>query len=97
MRSFILNVFPSLKNQPTANKRHNEDNEEKIMRDMTLKAILSESMSDEAAYSLVHFIGNLACALECIYYDQIQRYHQKVEENFYDSVARLKIEGFNKE
>ena len=54
-------------------------------------------MSDEAAYGLVHFIGNLACALECIYYDQIQRYHQKVEENFYDSVARLKIEGFNKE
>ncbi len=67
------------------------------MRDMTLKAILSESMSDEAAYHLVHFIGSLACALECLYYDQIQRYHQKVEENFYNSIARLKITEFNKE
>lgn len=67
------------------------------MRNMTLKAILSESMSDEAAYNLVHFIGNLACTLECIYYDQIQRYHRKVEEDFYDSMARLKIKRFNKE
>ncbi len=54
---------------------------------MTLKAILSESMSDEAAYNLVHFIGNLACTLECIYCDQIERYHRKVEEDFYDSMA----------
>lgn len=57
------------------------------MRDMTLKAILSESMSDEAAYNLVNFIGNLACTLECIYYDQIDRYHRKIEEEFYDSMA----------
>lgn len=57
------------------------------MRDMTLQAILSDSMSDEAAYNLVNFIGNLACTLECIYCDQIERYHRKVEEEFYDSMA----------
>lgn len=57
------------------------------MRDMTLKAILSESMSDEAAYNLVHFIGNLACTLECIYCGQIDRYHRKIEEEFYDSMV----------
>jgi len=57
------------------------------MRDMTLKAILSESMSDEAAYNLVHFIGTLACTLESIYCEQIERYHQKVEEEFYESMA----------
>ena len=57
------------------------------MRDMTLQAILSDSMSDEAAYNLVNFIGNLACTLECIYWDQIERYHRKVEEEFYDSMA----------
>ena len=57
------------------------------MRDMTLKAILSESMSDEAAYNLVNFIGNLACTLESIYCDQIDRYHRKIEEEFYDSMA----------
>lgn len=56
------------------------------MRDMTLKAILSESMSDEAAYNLVHFIGNLACTLESIYHDQIDRYHRKIEKEFYDSM-----------
>lgn len=56
------------------------------MHDVTLKTILSKSMSDEAAYNLVSFVGKLACALECIYCDQIERYHEKVEEEFYDSM-----------
>lgn len=56
------------------------------MRDMTLNALLSESMSDEAAYNLVNFLGDLARTLECIYHGQLQRHHRKVEEEFYSSM-----------
>lgn len=57
------------------------------MRDMTLNALLSESMSDEAAYNLVNFLGDLTRTLECIYHAQLQRHHRKVEEEFYDSMS----------
>lgn len=57
------------------------------MRDMTLSALLSESMSDEAAYNLVNFLGDLARTLECIYHIQLQRHHRKVEEEFYNSMS----------
>ena len=56
------------------------------MRDMMLSALLSESMSDEAAYNLVNFLGDLARTLECIYQTQLQRHHKKVEEEFYSSM-----------
>ena len=59
------------------------------MRDMTLNALLSESMSDEAAYNLVNFLGDLARTLECIYHTQLQRHHRKVEEEFYDSMSHV--------
>lgn len=57
------------------------------MRDMMLDALLPESMSDEAAYNLVHFLGDLTRTLECIYHAQIQRHHRKVESEFYYSMA----------
>lgn len=57
------------------------------MRDMTLNALLPESMSDEAAHVLVNFLGDLTLTLECIYQTQIQRHHRKVEEEFYDSMS----------
>jgi hypothetical protein len=57
------------------------------MRDMTLNALLPESMSDEAAYVLVHFLADLVSTLECIYHDQLQCHHRKVEKEFYDSMA----------
>ena len=57
------------------------------MRDMMLDAILPESMSDEAAYNLVNFFGDLARTLECIYHDQIRRHHEKVELEFYCSMS----------
>ncbi len=52
------------------------------MRDMMLDALLPESMSDEAAYHLVYFIGNLARTLECIYHLQIKRHASQIEEEF---------------
>jgi hypothetical protein len=57
------------------------------MRDMMLDALLPESMSDEAAYNLVNFFGELTRTLECIYHVQIQRHHQKVESEFYYSMS----------
>lgn len=57
------------------------------MRDMTLGALLSESMSDEAAYHLVNFFGDLARTLECIYHIQLERHLRKAEEEFYYSMA----------
>lgn len=57
------------------------------MRDMMLDVLLPESMSDEAAYILVNFLGDLTNTLECIYYDQIQRRHRKVEAEFYYSMS----------
>ena len=54
---------------------------------MTLKSLLSESMSDEAAYNLVNFIGDLARTLECIYHAQLERHHRKIEEEFYASMS----------
>ncbi|HAT1959261.1 TPA: hypothetical protein JBB81_02790 [Legionella pneumophila subsp. pneumophila] len=57
------------------------------MRDMMLDALLPESMSDEAAYKLVNFLGDLTRTLECIYHAQIQRHHQKVESEFYYSMS----------
>ena len=57
------------------------------MRDMMLDALLPESMSDEAAYNLVYFLGDLTRTLECIYQTQIQRHHQKIESEFYYSMS----------
>ncbi len=57
------------------------------MRDMMLDALLPESMSDEAAYNLVNFLGDLTRTLECIYHTQIRRHHQKVESEFYYSMS----------
>ena len=57
------------------------------MLDMTLSALLSESMSDEAAYNLVNFMGDLSRTLECIYHTQIRRHHDKVEAAFYSSMS----------
>lgn len=57
------------------------------MRDMTLSALLPDSMSDEAAYNLVNFLGDLARTLESIYHTQLQRHHRKVEEEFYCSMS----------
>lgn len=57
------------------------------MRDMMLDALLPESMSDEAAYNLVNFLENLTNTLECIYHNQIQRHHRKVETEFYYSMS----------
>ncbi len=57
------------------------------MRDMMLDGLLPESMSDESAYNLVNFLGDLACTLECIYHTQIQRHHRKVESEFYYSMS----------
>lgn len=57
------------------------------MRDMMLDALLPESMSDEAAYHLVNFIGDLARTLECIYHTQIRRHDRKVELEFYYSMS----------
>jgi hypothetical protein len=59
------------------------------MRDMMLDALLPESMSDEAAYNLVNFLGNLTRTLECIYHTQIKRHHRKVESEFYDSISDI--------
>lgn len=56
------------------------------MHDMTLKALLPESMSDEAAYHLANFLGDLARTLDCIYHPQLQRHHCKMEEEFYCSM-----------
>ncbi len=57
------------------------------MRDMMLEALLPESMSDEAAHVLVNFLGDLVATLECIYLAQLKRHHQKVEDEFYASMA----------
>jgi hypothetical protein len=57
------------------------------MRDMILDALLPESMSDEAAYNLVNFLGDLTRTLECIYHAQIRQHHQKVESEFYYSMS----------
>ncbi len=62
------------------------------MRDMMLDALLPESMSDEAAYNLVNFIGDLARRLECIYQTQLQRHHRKVESEFYYSMSDVVME-----
>ena len=59
---------------------------QRIMRDMTLNALLPESMSDEAAYNLVNFLGDLALTLESTYHTQLQRHHRKIEEEFYSSM-----------
>ena len=61
------------------------------MRDMMLGALLPESMSDEAAYHMVNFIGDLARTLECIYRAQIRRHGRKVEDDFYRQCG-VKIE-----
>lgn len=57
------------------------------MRDMMLEALLPEAMSDEAAYNLVNFLGDLTRTLACIYHVQIQRHHQTVESEFYYSMS----------
>lgn len=57
------------------------------MRDMSLDALLPETMSDEAAYNLVHFMGDLVRTLECIYHTQLHRHYQKIEAEFYCSMA----------
>lgn len=57
------------------------------MHDMMLEALLPESMSDEAAYNLVHFLGDLTRTLECIYDTQIRRHHCRVEAEFYHSMS----------
>lgn len=57
------------------------------MRDMMLDALLPESMSDEAAYHLVNFIGDLARTLECIYHTQLRRHDRKIETEFYYSMT----------
>ncbi len=57
------------------------------MRDMMLDALLPETLSDEAAYNLVNFLGDLTRTLECIYHTQIQRHHQKGESEFYYSMS----------
>lgn len=62
------------------------------MRDIMLGALLSESMSDEAAYNMVNFIGDLARTLECIYHTQLQRHHRKVESEFYYSMSDVVME-----
>lgn len=62
------------------------------MRDMMLDALLPESMSDEAAYHIVNFIGDLARTLECIYHDQIKRHARQMEEEFYYPKSDLGIE-----
>ncbi|WP_454783624.1 hypothetical protein [Legionella sp. WA2022007384] len=59
------------------------------MRDIFLDALLPESMSDEAAYKLVSFLGDLTRTLECIYHAQIQQHHKKVESEFYASMADI--------
>ncbi|MDP3559725.1 MAG: hypothetical protein Q8R79_05205 [Legionellaceae bacterium] len=59
------------------------------MRDMMLDALLPESMSNEAAYHLVNFIGYLARTLECIYHTQIRRHDRKVELEFYYSMSNV--------
>jgi len=56
------------------------------MRDMMLDALLPESMSDEAAYTLVHFLANLTSTLEAIYYAQMQRHHKQLEDEFYGAM-----------
>ncbi len=63
------------------------------MRDTMLSALLPESMSDEAAYYLVNFLGDLTCTLECIYHIQIRRHHQKVESEFYYSMSDVSREA----
>ncbi|HHI9465575.1 TPA: hypothetical protein ACP9DH_001356 [Legionella anisa] len=62
------------------------------MRDMMLDALLPESMSDEAAYHLVHFIGDLARTLECTYYTQIKRHARQLEKAFYYPKSELVAE-----
>lgn len=57
------------------------------MRDMMLGALLPELMSDEAAYTLVNFLGDLTRTLECIHYAQIQRHYRAVEAEFYEASA----------
>lgn len=57
------------------------------MRDIMLEALLPYSISDEAAYKLVHFLGDLTRTLDSIYHVQIQRHHQTVEAEFYCSMA----------
>ncbi len=57
------------------------------MRDIMLEALLPYSMSDEAAYKLVSFFGDLTRTLESIYHVQIQRHHRKVESEFYCSMS----------
>jgi hypothetical protein len=57
------------------------------MRDIMLDALLPYSISDEAAYKLVNFFGDLTRSLECIYHVQIQRHHKKVESEFYCSMS----------
>ena len=57
------------------------------MRDMMLEALLPKSMSDEAAYNLVNFLGDLTRTLECIYHTQLLRHHKTVESEFYCSMS----------
>jgi hypothetical protein len=49
--------------------------------------LLPESMSDEAAYTLVNFLGDLVRTLECTYQTQIHRHHRRVEQAFYDAMS----------
>jgi len=62
------------------------------MRDMMLGALLPEHMTDEAAYNMVNFIGDLARTLECIYCAQMQRHAHKVEKEFYYTKSDLVVE-----
>lgn len=73
--------------QNEKNPQNQQQMRKTIMHDLCLGALLPESMSDEAAYKLVNFLGDLTRTLECTYYVQIQRHHRKVESEFYYSMS----------
>jgi hypothetical protein len=51
------------------------------MIDITLIKLLPENISDEAAYHLVNFIGELALELTDHYFTQLMRYEEDNTEN----------------
>jgi hypothetical protein len=73
--------------QNEKNPKNQQQMRKTVMRDIFLDALLPESMSDEAAYKLVNFFGDLTRTLECIYHAQIQRHHRKVVSEFYYSMS----------
>ena len=73
--------------QNEKNPKNQQQMRKTVMRDIFLDALLPESMSDEAAYKLVNFFGDLTRTLECIYHAQIQCHHRKVESEFYYSMS----------